>query len=154
VALHMEELGWEDTPIGVISLRRRFEPAVGHDVYEVKIDDEFLMSSLFTVVETELAHLGLAAAGGEGLQVPVGGLGARLHAPPGARGPAGRARPGPRRPLRLPALAPPPPPSRPHPPPPPPPPAPSPFPSPPPFRSLSGRPRYLLENDGLSEELV
>ena len=75
MALHMEELGWEDTPIGVISLRRRFEPAVGHDVYEVKIDDEFLMSSLFTVVETELAHLGLAAAGGEGLQVLVGGLG-------------------------------------------------------------------------------
>lgn len=75
MALHMEQLGWDDTPIGVISLRRRFEPVVGREVYEVKIDDEFLMSSLFTVVETELAHLGLARAQGERLQVLVGGLG-------------------------------------------------------------------------------
>ncbi len=71
----MEELGWAETPIGVISLRRRHEPGVGHDVYEVKIDDEFLMSSLFHVVETELAHLGLARAEGERLHVLVGGLG-------------------------------------------------------------------------------
>ncbi len=75
MALHIEELGWADTPIGVISLRRRFEPVVARDVYEVKIDDEFLMSSLFTVVETELAHLGLARVDGEQLQVLVGGLG-------------------------------------------------------------------------------
>jgi spermidine synthase len=75
VARHIEELGWEDTPIGVISLRRRFEPVVGRDVYEVKIDDEFLMSSLFTVVETELAHLGLARVEGDRLQVLIGGLG-------------------------------------------------------------------------------
>ena len=66
-----------DTPIGVISLRRRYEPVVGEDVYEVKIDDEFLMSSLFTVVEQELAHLCLARIGhtGEDLHVLVGGLG-------------------------------------------------------------------------------
>ncbi len=75
MALDIEELDWADTPIGVISLRRRHEPVVGHDVYEVKIDDEFLMSSLFTVVETELAHLGLARVEGDGLQVLVGGLG-------------------------------------------------------------------------------
>ncbi len=75
MALNIEEIDWADTPIGVISLRRRFEPVVGHDVYEVKIDDEFLMSSLFTVVETELAHLGLARAEAERLHVLVGGLG-------------------------------------------------------------------------------
>ncbi len=77
MALHLEELDAADTPIGVISLRRRYEPVVGHDVYEVKIDDEFLMSSLFTVVEQELAHLGLALVGhtvGD-LHVVVGGLG-------------------------------------------------------------------------------
>ena len=77
MALRIEELDATDTPIGVISLRRRFEPVVGEDVYEVKIDDEFLMSSLFTVVEQELAHLGLARLGdtGGGLHVLVGGLG-------------------------------------------------------------------------------
>ena len=75
MALRIEELDWADTPIGVISLRRRHEPVVGHDVYEVKIDDEFLMSSLFTVVEQELAHLGLAQVEGAGLHVLVGGLG-------------------------------------------------------------------------------
>ena len=75
MALHIEELDASDTPIGVISLRRRYEPVVGEDVYEVKIDDEFLMSSLFTVVEQELAHLGLALIGRTGgdLHVLVGG---------------------------------------------------------------------------------
>jgi spermidine synthase len=50
---------------------------VGHDVYEVKIDDEFLMSSLFTVVEQELAHLSLARIvdPDRDLHVLVGGLG-------------------------------------------------------------------------------
>ncbi len=75
MALRMEEIDWVETPIGVISLRRRYEPVVEHDVYEVKIDDEFLMSSLFTVVEQELAHLGLAQVEGKALQVLVGGLG-------------------------------------------------------------------------------
>lgn len=70
-----EELAWRDTPIGEISLRRRVEPRLGVDVYEVKIGDEFLMSSLFTVAEQELSRLGLAAARGDGLDVVVGGLG-------------------------------------------------------------------------------
>ncbi len=76
MALRIEELDATDTSIGVISLRRRWEPVVGADVYEVKIDDEFLMSSLFTVVEQELAHLGLSRidTGGD-LHVLVGGLG-------------------------------------------------------------------------------
>ena len=75
--MRIEELDAADTPIGVISLRRRHEPVVGHDVYEVKIDDEFLMSSLFTVVEQELAHLSLAriAEPDRELHVLVGGLG-------------------------------------------------------------------------------
>ena len=74
-ARRIEELDWCETPIGVISLRRRHDPVVDQDVYEVKIDDEFLMSSLFTVVEQELAHLGLARATGDRLRVLVGGLG-------------------------------------------------------------------------------
>ncbi len=73
----IEELDATETPIGVISLRRRYERVVGHDVYEVKIDDEFLMSSLFTLVEQELAHLALARidTANRDLRVLIGGLG-------------------------------------------------------------------------------
>ncbi|MEV5826815.1 spermidine synthase [Spirillospora sp. NPDC052242] len=74
-----EELDWRTTPVGVVSLRRRRDPALGVDVYEIKLDDDFLMSSLWTVGETELARLGLAASSevedGSGLDVVVGGLG-------------------------------------------------------------------------------
>ena len=74
------ELAWAATPIGEISLRRRREPVLDVDVYEVKLGDEYLMSSLFTVAEIALADLGLAAVDGagaerEGLDVAVGGLG-------------------------------------------------------------------------------
>ena len=70
-----EELSWSQTPMGAISLRRRHDPALGVEVYEAKLDDEFLMSSLFTVAEIELARLGLAALPGDDLDVVVGGLG-------------------------------------------------------------------------------
>ncbi|MGN9811309.1 spermidine synthase [Micromonospora sp. BQ11] len=70
-----EELAWRETPIGAVSLRRRRDPALGVEVYEVKLDDEYLMSSLFPVAEIELARLGLAALAGEDLDVVVGGLG-------------------------------------------------------------------------------
>jgi spermidine synthase len=75
VSKRFEELDWRETPIGEISLRRRLEPALQVDVYEVKLGDEFLMSSLFTVAEEELAALGLAASTGTDLDVLVGGLG-------------------------------------------------------------------------------
>jgi spermidine synthase len=70
-----EELDSAQTPMGTISLRRRIEPSRQVDVYEVKLGDEFLMSSLFTVAEIELARLGLAATDGGDLDVLVGGLG-------------------------------------------------------------------------------
>jgi spermidine synthase len=44
-------------------------------VHEVRLGDEYLMSSLFTVAEVELARLGLAACDGDDLAVVVGGLG-------------------------------------------------------------------------------
>jgi spermidine synthase len=71
----LEELDWRQTPMGAISLRRRREPTLDVDVYEVKLDDDFLMSSLFTVAEVELARLALAEVDGDGLDVVVGGLG-------------------------------------------------------------------------------
>ena len=71
----IEELDWRETPMGEISLRRRVEPTLHVDVYEVRLGEEFLMSSLFTVAEVELARLGLAAVAGDRLDVVVGGLG-------------------------------------------------------------------------------
>ena len=70
-----EELDWQETRMGELTLRRRADPATGELIYEVKLKDEYLMSSLFTVAEEELATLGLAAAGGVDLNVLVGGLG-------------------------------------------------------------------------------
>ncbi|MFA9446864.1 spermidine synthase [Egicoccus sp. AB-alg6-2] len=75
VRLPFEELDSQSTPMGEINLRRRIEPSRQVDVYEVKLGDEFLMSSLFTVAEIELARLGLAAVDGDDLDVVVGGLG-------------------------------------------------------------------------------
>ena len=75
MAARFEELAWRDTGMGVISLRRRLEPTLQVDVYEVKLGDEFLMSSLFTVAEVALARLGLAETAGDRLDVVVGGLG-------------------------------------------------------------------------------
>jgi len=72
-----EELAWRQTPMGAISLRRRLDPTLQVEVYEVKLGDEYLMSSLFTVAEIELARLALAAVPPTrtGLDVVVGGLG-------------------------------------------------------------------------------
>ncbi|MES2094871.1 MAG: spermidine synthase [Actinomycetota bacterium] len=70
-----EELDFQPTPMGDLTLRRRVEPTLGVDVFEVKLGEEFLMSSLFTVAEEELATLGLAAVKGTDLDVLVGGLG-------------------------------------------------------------------------------
>jgi spermidine synthase len=70
-----EELDFASTPLGEVTLRRRTDLALGREVFEVKLGDEFLMSSLFTVAEVELARLGLAAHGAAALDVLVGGLG-------------------------------------------------------------------------------
>ncbi len=75
MSARFEELDWRETPMGEISLRRRREPLLGVDVFEVRLGEEYLMSSLFTVAEIELSRLGLAAHRGTGLDVLVGGLG-------------------------------------------------------------------------------
>jgi len=75
MSARLQELAWSQAPMGVISLRRRRDPRLDVDVYEVKLGDEYLMSSLFTVAEVELARLGLAANPRNDLHVLVGGLG-------------------------------------------------------------------------------
>lgn len=75
-----EELDFQTTPLGDISLRKRTEPRLdGKLLYEVKLNDEFLMSSLFTESEIQLSKLGLAALKQtqhkNDLDIIVGGLG-------------------------------------------------------------------------------
>ncbi|WP_308211293.1 MULTISPECIES: spermidine synthase [unclassified Microbacterium] len=70
-----EELDWQRTPLGEVTLRRRFDPVLNEDVYEAILNDEHLMSTHFTVAEIELAHLGLDPVRGDDLDVLVGGLG-------------------------------------------------------------------------------
>ena len=61
--------------MGLLSLRRRKETTTGDVVYEIKLDEDFLMSSMFTVAEVALANLGLAASPHAEMDVVVGGLG-------------------------------------------------------------------------------
>jgi len=74
-----EELDCCATPLGELVLRRRKIPMLENEiVYEIILNAEFLMSSLFHAVEDALAHLGLAAVlapNPETLDVVVGGLG-------------------------------------------------------------------------------
>jgi spermidine synthase len=70
-----EELDYSLTRLGELSLRRRRSPLLDIDIYEVKLDDEFLMSSLFTEAEIALANLALAEVDAGELDVVVGGLG-------------------------------------------------------------------------------
>jgi len=71
-----EELDYRQTPFGDLVLRRRRVAALeGLEVYEVKLGDDFLMSSLFHAVEDALADLGLNALEPGEWDVVVGGLG-------------------------------------------------------------------------------
>src|SRR3954452_11089725 len=71
-----EELDYQKTPLGELILRRRRMLSLGGvEIYEVKLGDAFLMSSLFHEVEEALAHRGLEELKGESWDVVVGGLG-------------------------------------------------------------------------------
>ncbi len=71
-----EELDFRETPLGDLILqRRKYLQLDGRVIYEVKLGDAFLMSSLFHEVEVALSKLGLAALDGAGWDVVVGGLG-------------------------------------------------------------------------------
>lgn len=73
---NFEELDYQDTPLGPLSLRRRRMLSFGDlEVYEVQLGDAFLMSSLFHAVEEALSHLGLGELTGDEWDVVVGGLG-------------------------------------------------------------------------------
>ena len=73
--VNFQELDYRSTPMGLLTLRRRKEITLGIDIYEIKLDEDFLMSSLFTVAEVALANLGLAELSEPEVDVVVGGLG-------------------------------------------------------------------------------
>jgi spermidine synthase len=75
MAAGFQVLAHEPTRMGMLTLVQRRELTLGRDVIEVKLGDEYLMSSLFTRAEEELARLGLEAVHGGRLDVVVGGLG-------------------------------------------------------------------------------
>lgn len=76
MSIDFEELDFRQTPLGDLVLRRRGEPLLeGTVVFEVKLGDAFLMSSLFTAGEVALAELALAEVQAGELDVVVGGLG-------------------------------------------------------------------------------
>jgi len=69
-----EELDYRRTPLGDLILRRRRVLSLeGREVFEVKLGDEFLMSSLFNEGEIALARLGLAGQDAAGLDVGKNG---------------------------------------------------------------------------------
>ncbi len=74
--LNFEVLAYEQTPLGLLFLRRReLLSQPGTIVTEVTLNNEFLMSSLYTDSERVLAEHGLELHGSDQLKVLVGGLG-------------------------------------------------------------------------------
>jgi spermidine synthase len=76
MSIDFEELDYQETELGALILRRRRLVSLnGMEVFEIKLGESFLMSSLFTKVEIALAELGLAELDSPQLDVVVGGLG-------------------------------------------------------------------------------
>jgi spermidine synthase len=69
------ELDFRPTAMGDLILRERWDPIARVDLLEIKLGEEFLMSSLFTASETALGTLAMRDTPGEELDVVVGGLG-------------------------------------------------------------------------------
>lgn len=70
-----EELDYQVTPLGTLVLRRRRDLSTGKDIHEIKLGDEFLMSSKFTASEEALGRPALQEFSQGGLRIVVGGLG-------------------------------------------------------------------------------
>ena len=76
MSVFFEELDYQQTALGELILRRRRALEMGgREVFEVKLNEDFLMSSLFHEAEVALTDLGLSGLEGEQLDIVVGGLG-------------------------------------------------------------------------------
>ncbi len=71
-----EEIDFRRTALGDLLLRRRRIAGLpDRDIYEIKLNDELLVSSLLFESEQQLADLCLPLVAGAGFEVLVGGLG-------------------------------------------------------------------------------
>ena len=70
-----EELDYQITPLGTLSLRRRRQLKLNKDVVEVILNDEHLMSDMFTASEIVLADLPLSGMTHKAPDILIGGLG-------------------------------------------------------------------------------
>lgn len=70
-----EEIAHRETSIGQLVLRRRRQRRDGPDIWEILLDDGYLMSSQFVDGEIALATLALAMIESDDLNIVVGGLG-------------------------------------------------------------------------------
>lgn len=87
-----EELDYHQTALGELILRRRLIPTLNNqEVFEIKLGEAFLMSSLFHQVEVALADLGLNGIEASELDVVVGGLGLGYTAVAALKNPAVRS---------------------------------------------------------------
>ena len=76
MSVDFEELDYQQTALGELILwRRRALEVDGREIFEVKLNNEYLMSTLFHEAEVALTDLGLAELEGDGWDVVVGGLG-------------------------------------------------------------------------------
>jgi spermidine synthase len=86
------QLDCRQTPLGELTLRRRRILSLDRlEIFEVKLGNYFLMSSLFHDVEVALADLGLATLSAPELDVVVGGLGLGYTAVAALKNPAVRS---------------------------------------------------------------
>jgi spermidine synthase len=76
MAANLEILAYEETPLGILCLRKRRSLSDPRTIVtEITLDNEFLMSSLNTISERALAEHAIHMHKGKDLQVLVGGLG-------------------------------------------------------------------------------
>ncbi|MBA3012891.1 MAG: spermidine synthase [Proteobacteria bacterium] len=76
MGMNYEEIDFQKTSLGDLMLRRRrLIQLKGLDIYEVKLGEAFLMSSLYHEAESQLSSLGLGLLEKDELDVVVGGLG-------------------------------------------------------------------------------
>ncbi|NCF49388.1 MAG: spermidine synthase [Bacteroidetes bacterium] len=70
-----EELDYQQTPLGALILRRRRQLKLDKDVVEVILNDEHLMSDMFSASESALADIPLGMIAAPAPDILVGGLG-------------------------------------------------------------------------------
>lgn len=76
MSLGFEELDFQETALGELILQKRSAVEVdGREIFEVKLNGEYLMSTLFHDGEVALTNLALGELSGNDWDVVVGGLG-------------------------------------------------------------------------------